>query len=467
MGQQQTQAPTEQAWGVKELTDYVRGLMRDHMMEDVGEQLVEVIKRQFRELNAMTASEQRRHYVTQRAALAERLAAAEGRSPQQAYRDLAGGAHSRRRRAIKNMHVRFGDVPRAAELDYDGGVLAEMMPFLAHAQFDLNDARALAETHGRVELAERMNASQAVNGGILVDVESASDLIGALYSRTVVRRLGATALSVGPSQTVNLGKQNATPTVYWVDEGQVITASAPTMTKLALTTHKMGVVINMTNELVRALPAGYDAYLAEMISQALATAEDIVLLRGEGTQNTPKGVKRFIHADNVVAEESSFTLANAIKTLVTMMYRVTKSDAPAMSPGWAASTRTVYALMTLLNDHGYPYFLDQLAGGTLMQQPIEYTTAIPTDLDNSGDGNDNETELYFGYWGNLFLGEGQEVEVAESRDATISDADGNDIKLFQQDSVATRITSRIGTQVAHNKAFAICDDLTYGAFLDP
>lgn len=409
-----------------QLVDLIKGVVKDHGMEALGDQIVESMQKELADADKRTKAEQAKHEL-----------------------DL-------QRKAL------FGD---AAKKGADKGVglgAAEFVACFMGGGKSKDGALAFARKNGASDaVVKALEAGDFSAGGALIPETMSADIIGYLHNNSVVRNQGANTvdLSGGP---VNFGKVNAIPTAHWIEEGGAITASKPGTSQVRLTAKKLGVFVPMSNDLLRRLPGGsLNIFRQDMLSVA-RNAEDAAFIRGSGTEAKPKGILNWTKAANKFNANSTVTLANVTTDLIKAMFLVENSNIPMNRLGWLLSPRTKYYLMTLRTDDGYPVFMSEIADGSLYGHSLGVTNNIPTNLDATGDGDNDETEIYFGDFSQSLIGDALSVRIEESNAATFVDENGDTINGFQSDQTVVRLILEVDYAQRHDSAFAVIEGVDYG-----
>lgn len=321
---------------------------------------------------------------------------------------------------------------------------------MARADGDLVLARIVEE-----HVERSVSAGDAASAGALIPEVVAADFITALYARSIVRQAGAVTIQLS-SGNLTLGKQNATAISYWLGETDDITASEPSMTNIRLTLKKLGSLVPITNDALRFVPNIAGLVQSDMLN-VHRLAEDIAFIRSEGNENKPKGIRHWLHSDNVFAADTSGSTLFEKIVIDTMkaQFKVENGNVPMNRPAWMTSVREKYGLMSVTVD-GRFIFSPEIAQGTFMGAPFFATTQIPSNL------NTDQSELYYQEMSQVIIGEGMTMEIAQSTEATIN-VGGTDVRLFQSDQTAFRLIGQCDLAVRHDRSGAVVTGTEYGA----
>jgi HK97 family phage major capsid protein len=221
-----------------------------------------------------------------------------------------------------------------------------------------------------------------------------------LYQKTVIRKAGATAIPV-PRGNLSLPTVTAGASTYWMGAGppSAVTPTQPGFGRIDAISHKLACLIPITNDLLRFAVEALDEQLGEMLTSEIAVAEDLQFIRGQGYQNTPRGLAAFAGAasssfyggSNVVTS-SGATPAQIVLDLQAAIYALLAASVGMIKPAWIMSPATSAYLQTLQNSDGLFIFKEMSLKGTLLRYPFFETIQIPTNL--TVGSNSNCTEIY-------------------------------------------------------------------------
>ena len=191
--------------------------------------------------------------------------------------------------------------PREADrFSFVRAIRAQMDPKYAMREcgFELECSRAVAQKLGRepqglfvpLDVQTRvMSVGTATAGGYLKGTDHLADsFIDMLRDAIVIESLGATVLD-GLQGDVDIPRQDAQSTAYWVAEGGAPTTSQPTMGQLLLSPKTVGGFTDMTRKLILQSSPQVEDMVRRDLAQVLAAAIDRVAINGGGT-NEPVGI---------------------------------------------------------------------------------------------------------------------------------------------------------------------------------
>ena len=314
---------------------------------------------------------------------------------------------------------------------------------------------------GKADLAEKwadarqkaLAAGDATAGGFLVPTQFSTEVIEFLRARAVIRSLNARTIPV-PTGTIKIPKLTGGATAYYIGENTAATKSEPTTGQLTLTFKKLVTLVPLSNDLIRYASPGADAIVRDDTVNAMRVREDLAFIRDTGTESTPKGLRYWAHADNIVAANGTASVQNTFTDLGKLWQKLLEGNIPMISPAWIIAPRVQTYLMTLLNSNGYPVFREEMSAGRLWGFPYGVTTSIPTNLDASLTGNNNESEVYLADFAQAVIGESMNLVIDTSAEASYTEG-GAVVSAFDRDQTVVRAIAEHDFGMRHDKGVAV------------
>ncbi|MEG8025052.1 phage major capsid protein [Sphingomonas aurantiaca] len=189
--------------------------------------------------------------------------------------------------------------------------------------------------------------------------------------------------------------------------------------------------------------------------EGVAVKEDAQFIRGVGDDVTPKGVASLMPVGNKIAISADTTLKTVTADLAKVRLRVINANVPMISCGWIMTPRSKMFLETLRDGNGNIAF-PEVSQGKLYGYPIGMTTSVP---DNLGAGG-NESEIYFGDFSQLLIGDTESVTIASS-DTAAYDDEGVIRSAFSNDETVIRLIAEHDTGTRYAVAFAMLTGVTW------
>jgi HK97 family phage major capsid protein len=278
----------------------------------------------------------------------------------------------------------------------------------------------------------------------VVDTELAPEILALQEEYGVARQLFRTMQLSKHKYAAN---ELATDvTVYWVDEGDSITASNITITQNELSLSKLAALVSMTNELLEDSEVDLVSFITQRVAEAFAEAEDTKFLADdtEGLIN--------VADDSILRLSETDMTAIADKTLATELADIQGEVTQSVRnrSKYLMSWEIFNYIRNLQDDNGQFLFKNLKEGGEMMLhgKPIVLSDVLPgIDDVNSADEpvlmfGDFERACILGYKGGL--------RVDRATQGSINPV-GSEVNLFQTDRQAVRFIQRTGyTQVLSN-----------------
>lgn len=264
-------------------------------------------------------------------------------------------------------------------------------------------------------------AGDATAGGFLVPTEFSQDFIAYLRSVAVMRKLGVPTITMS-SGTLKIGKGTAGATASYIGENTNAPKSQLATGQIELTFKKLACLTPVSNDLTRYSSPGSDVIVRNDLTAAMALKEDSMFIRGNGTDGSPRGLSYWAPAANKIAANVTMSLQNTVADLGKLMQQLMGADIPMLKPVWIFAPRIYNYLVTLLNTQGNFVFRDELTQAkTLWGYPFGVTNGVPTNLNTTGAGSNDESEVYFFDVAQAIIGEAQNMLVDASSEAAYYD----------------------------------------------
>ncbi len=323
----------------------------------------------------------------------------------------------------------------------------------------------LGSIGGEVSMA--LNSSSASGGAVLVPANTASSVIERLAPNAVVRMMGALTL---PLNNGNLKMPKITGGIQagYIGREQDAPVSQQTFGDVQLTAKKLAALVPISNDLIRfaGTDQRVDSLIVEDSAKGMGEAEDAAFIRGDGTNNTPKGLRNWVPAGNVITATDVNSLAGQalIQAIIDDAGRailaLRRANVRLTKPGWLMHPDTMQFLSDLITTVGNKVF-PELSEGKFRGYPIGVTTQIPTNLTLAGSGAaGNGSELYFVDFDQMVIGESMSLQVAISTEATYKDG-ANTVSAFQRDETLIRMITENDFGPRHQAAIAVLNGITW------
>lgn len=293
--------------------------------------------------------------------------------------------------------------------------------------------------------ASGQNEGTAADGGNVVPVEYANQIVALERQSSIVRRL-ARIFPMG-SLTRKVPRELAKPAVSWVGEGTEPTLTKGTLDQITQTAKKLIAIIPFTDELLEDNNVSYDSFIAEVVATEMGREEDKQAFVGDvsGSSDPFNGVY-------FASGTTAVTAAGAIPTYDELVDLMMAIRAPYRGrASFVLSTTALKKVMKLKDDQSRPIWSMPETGapGRLLGKPYEESDQIPDTLGAARTGGTN-TAILFGAWDGLWLSPrgGYTVKASDSA----SNSSGK--SAFTLDETWFKFRRREDITVANPEAFA-------------
>lgn len=339
-----------------------------------------------------------------------------------------------------------------------GNSAARWLRALAAGKGDPERAASFVKRQWNDEkFSKQLLESDYESGGVLVPDQYVSEIIDLLRAKSVVRAMGAQQMPMN-SGSMTIPKLAQGATASYIGENERGGASEQKFSSIQMSAKKMKALVPISNDLLRDSSPQVDSIVRDDLVQAMALREDIAFIRGDGTENTPKGMYGWAAADNKfnAGDISTDELDTVTEDLTNAMFKLANSNVPMSNAGWVFTPRTQYYLMQLRDGNGNYAFRQSLQEGTLMGYPFLTTTQIPDNLGTS----DDESEIYFADFAQLIVAENTDLIISVSD--TASFYDGSDqVSAFDNDLTLMRAIARHDFGSRHDDAISVIEQVDW------
>lgn len=311
-----------------------------------------------------------------------------------------------------------GRLPQQAADPKAAGIkMSQLCRSLYHAKAEgggRSAAMAFANKIGAKSVEKALAESSFTSGGALLPPDFANEIIPYLRAESVMLSAGVRVLPM-PKGTMSIPKGTSGVTAEYVGAGAASAHSNPQTGQVVMNAKELAVTAAVSNNLMADGGPGVDEFLRDDISGAFAERTDAAIIRDDGTQNKPKGMRYLVASANVLTEtnadgdpdgatsaERATDLGRAIMTLDT-------AKIPNRRRGWTMPPRTWSALFSAQTTTGAYIYRAEMENGMLLGIPFKKTPQIPTNLASPENGKSGE----------LYLAEHSEILVGDTGEFTL------------------------------------------------
>lgn len=302
-----------------------------------------------------------------------------------------------------------------------------------------------------VAKTKALGATQGNAGGYLVTPTQSNEIIELRRSATVVRGLGPRTLPL-PTGTTNVPKITAGASGGYIGENTNAPKSQQTFGNVQMTAKKLAVLVPISNDLIRNASPQADAVVRDDVVRSLAVTEDRAFLRADGTNGTPKGLRYWAPAGNIVAAGAT-SLAQVSSDLGSLMLALMSADVMAGNWAWIIAPRTWKYLTTVQNTNGFYVFRDEMVNQkTLWGFPYRVTTSVPINLTVGSNADCSEITLV--NMDDMAIGDNLNLTIDVSQEAAYHDG-SSVVAAFSQDQTVIRAIAEHDFVARYAEAIAV------------
>jgi len=341
-----------------------------------------------------------------------------------------------------------------------GQTLARILRALAAGKGDPIRAAAWAEKQWKdSNVAKALAAGDATAGGFLVPEAMSAEIIELLRPMSVVRRMNPIVIPMDTG-TLRLPTISGGANASYVGENVNITKTEPTFGQVVLTFKKLAALVPISNDLLRMPTVGADTIVRDDLVAAIAEREDLAFIRDNGTADTPKGLRFFAPAANLINVNATVNLANITGDLVNLVLALRNNNVRMLRPGWLWAPRTEMFLATIRDGNGNYAFRDEMMQrGTFWGWPFAATTQIPINLAVTDTA---ESEIYLVDFADAVIGDFTSLILDASGEAAYNDGT-NVVAAFSLDQTVVRAIAQHDFVMRHNPSVAVLIDVDWTA----
>lgn len=298
-------------------------------------------------------------------------------------------------------------------------------------------------------VSKALLASNGAAGGFIVPTEYSTEMIELLQATAVMRKMGCRTLPMDTG-TMQIPRQAGGATSAYIGESQNIPASEQTFGMLQMTWKKLACLVPISNDLLRFSNPSADAIVRDDMVTSMSLREDLAFIRGTGLQNTPRGLRNWVNAANVIPTVAVFNLATVTTDMATAIMRLKSANSKFIRPGWLLSPRSEMYLMSVRDVNGNFAFRAEMLQGKLWMMPYGVSNQIPENLGVGG----NESEVYLVDFADCIIGESTNLIIDTSAEAAYFDG-ANVVAAFSLDQTVVRCIEQHDFVVRHDRNIAV------------
>ena len=302
-----------------------------------------------------------------------------------------------------------------------------------------------------------MSVTSPADGGFLIPETYADQIIEMLYPKTVIVELGAQQVPL-TNGNLNLPKMTAGSRATWGGEARKIAASSPKYGNIKLSAKRLSAIVPQSRELLMVSTYSADAMFANDLTRRMQLGLDYGGLYGSGTEFQPLGIAKNKEVENInakamnnpeLADTNGKITADFPVYVSSLAFSKNIDDARA---GWAMNSLLEGFFKNIKTETGAYIYRDEMAAGKLCGMPYRVSNQIPTAADGT-------TDLFFGNWSDLLIGDQMGLETYTTLDGTWTDDMGITHNAFDENLAATRATMYDDIGVRPPESFLYCKNI--------
>lgn len=352
----------------------------------------------------------------------------------------------------KGSNMESSAIKRTDSVSEQGGLtFAGIVRCLAASGGSLSDAKEIAQRNygGNHAVTKAMAASRFDAGGALIPDSLASEVIHLLRPFSVVRQAGPRFIQA-PRGTMTFPKITASASAAYISENTDIPISQPKVGGPVLSVKKMAALVPLSNELLQFGGSGVDAMVRDDLVMEIGRVEDVNFLRGDGTQNKPKGLRYQAATQNVLPASGDDTPEAVEADLVSLINALDDANVPMVRPGWVMSTRARNKLYNLRGETSGQLIFPEVRTGSLLGMPLYASNNIPNNLG----GGSNATEVMLVDFNEIIVGEVEGIRIETSSDGAYLEGSSM-VSAFSRDQTLIRCVLFHDLTTRHPEAIAV------------
>lgn len=301
-----------------------------------------------------------------------------------------------------------------------------------------------------------LSATNPTDGGYLIPEVYSDQIIELLYPKTVIVELGAQTVPL-TSGNINLPKMTAGARAQWGGEQRKIKTSQTKFGNIKLSAKRLEAIIPQSRELLMLSTFSADSMFANDLTRRMQLGLDYGGLYGIGTEFQPLGIANNKDIESIDATKlGNADLADTNGKITPDFPIYVRSKAMAKNiddihAGWAMNSMLEGIFMNMKTQTGTYIYREEMASGKLCGFPYKISNQIPTD--------NGKTDLFFGNWSDLLIGDQMGLETYTTLDGTWTDEEGIQHNAFEENLAATRALMYDDIGVRHAESFMYCKNI--------
>jgi len=308
-------------------------------------------------------------------------------------------------------------------------------------------AEALEQRASGGAVHKALSATILSDGGSTVPEVLSSELILPLYIKIGVTKLGGRRIPL-VNGNMTIPRIDTASSVSWVGENKRVTKSQPVTGDIKLNAKKLGVVVPISNDLLRSSNMAADQWVLDDIRNQMFVEMDRSMLYGSNTQYQPGGLDTLLPA----AQKQGSSSTAFTTTLISQLYgALQQANVMMLQPGIIMNAVTEAYLMNLTTSTGaFLFYAEMVERGTV--RGIPYAVSNNCNFTDTGTYSTSSVDFFIGDWSEFVIGEQLPLSVEMSREASYYDGSAT-VSAYQNDQTLIRVLSLMDYNIRHTKSF--------------
>jgi len=294
-----------------------------------------------------------------------------------------------------------------------------------------------------------LSATVGSEGGYLIPEVYADQIIELLYPKTVIFELGAQKVPLERGN-LNIPKMTAGSRAMWGGEKRKIQVTNPAFGNMRLSAKRLQAIVPQTKELLMSSSYSADQMFANDLMRRMQLGLDYGALYGKGGEFEPEGIANNKGIEVMDAKKLEKELADEKGNITADLPVYVRSKAfmknvDDMAAGWTMNSMLEGVFMNMKTSTGTYIYRDEMIGGKLLGFPYKVCNQIRAD--------NGLTELFFGNWTDLLVGDQMGLETYTTLEGSWTDEAGIEHNAFDENMAATRATMYDDIGVRHEESF--------------
>lgn len=210
-------------------------------------------------------------------------------------------------------------------------------------------------------------------GGYLVPDSMEKKIVHALAESNMVRRLATVIHTYGNNHKIPL--LNELTEAQWLGETAALQMGEAVFNSVSLRSHKLGLMLLVSNELLKDSGVDMETFLAEAFAEQIASTEEEAFINGSGV-NMPKGLLSSGSAE--IGLTAQATEALTVEEIISLYYSL--DEKYRQSAVFMMHEDTAKALSLLKDENGHYLWREALNGDQpdrLLGRPVYISRFMP------------------------------------------------------------------------------------------